>query len=305
MQSEAALRDRKGRAAITLGFFSNLVLAGLKTSMGVLGHSPALLADGINSTSDVAYYVVVWMFMRLSTKPADDEHPYGHSQLESIGALIVGAFVITTAVSVFWESLDTLYDLYTGVGEFHGATLGALGVALFTVAIKLGLTLYTKRVGDQTSNTAIVALAEDHRNDIYTALAAVTGITLGRLGYLWVDPLAGALVALVILKTGIDILRASTSDLMDTVPGKTLRKQVHQLLGDLQEIQGIDSIHAHRFGPYLAINITICVDGSLTVSEGDDIATLVEQRLKENIDFLRNVHVHYHPKGSHDQHFGT
>jgi len=288
-------RTKISKQALVVGLLANIILAGLKTSMGILGHSPALLADGINSTSDAAYYIVVSIFMRFANKPADDEHPYGHTQLESIGALVVGSFVITTAVAIFWNSIDKLYDIFTGAGDFQGASRVTLWIALFTVLLKIGLTIYTKRVGEKTQNSSILALAYDHRNDIYTATAAVVGIFLGQLGYLWVDPLAGALVAVVILRTGIEILRESTSNLMDTIPGKTLRDSVYKLLEPISEIRQIDEIFAHRFGQYLVINITICVDGSLTISEGDRIASIVEKTLKNNIDFLRNVHVHIHP----------
>ena len=111
----------------------------------------------------------------------------------------------------------------------------------------------------------------------------------------WVDPLAGAMVAFVILRTGIEILRESTSDLMDTVPGKVLRDQITNLLASLSEIKQIDEIHAHRFGPYLMINITLCVDGNLSVFEGDRISTDVENLIKSQIEFVRTVHIHYHP----------
>ena len=288
-------RAKKGNQVVSIGLLTNVLLAGLKTSIGVLGHSPALLADGINSTSDVAYYIVVSIFVRLANKPSDDEHPYGHSQLESIGALVVGSFVITTAVAIFWDSMNTVYDLFQGVGEFRGATSFAFWVALFTVTLKIILTVYSQRVGKQTNNASIMALAYDHRNDIFSALAAMVGILLGRLGYFWVDPLAGALVALVILRTGIEILRESTANLMDTVPGKTLRFQIEKLVESNQKIESIDEIYAHRFSPYLVINITVCVDGNLTVAQGDQIANWVEQIIFDNIDAVRRVHVHYHP----------
>lgn len=278
-----------------IGLFTNLLLAVLKTSIGVLGHSPALLADGINSTSDVAYYIVVSIFIRLAHKPADDEHPYGHSQLESIGALVVGSFIITTAVAIFWGAINTVYDLLIGVGDYRGATSAALYAALFTVLLKIVLTLYSQKVGKQTRNASIMALAYDHRNDIFSALAAVIGITLGSLGYPWVDPLAGALVALVILRTGIEILRESTADLMNTIPGQTLRFQIERLLKSNPKIEKIDEIHAHRFGQYLVINITVFVDGNITVVQGDHIATWVEQTIKENVASVQRVHVHYHP----------
>jgi len=293
--AQTTKRARKGNQAVTIGLLANLLLAGLKTSIGILGHSPALLADGVNSTSDVAYYIVVSVFVRLANKPADDEHPYGHSQLESIGALVVGSFVITTAVAIFWDAINTIYELWIGEINYQGASSLALWVALFTVVIKIILTLYTHRIGHQTKNISITALAYDHRNDVFSASAAAIGITLGRMGYFWVDPLAGALVALVILRTGIEILRESTSDLMDTVPGVELQEQIEDLLTPDEQIKQIDEVHAHRFGPYLVINITVCVDGHLTVRQGDQIATCVEQVIMENIASVRRVHVHYHP----------
>jgi len=288
-------RERKSALAVNVGLAANLFLAALKTSIGVLGNSPALLADGINSTSDVAYYLVVSVFIRLARKPADTEHPYGHRQLESIAALIVGSFVITTAIAIFWNAVNSVYNLVIGQGDYETAASITLWVALLTIALKLGLAIWTRRIGQQGRNPAVLALAYDHRNDVFSATAAAIGIFLGRMGYPWVDPLAAAMVALVILRTGIEILRESTADLMDTVPGEALAQQITELLGSVPGVKQIDEIHAHRFGPYLVVNVTVGVDGSLSVEAGDDIACQVEQTLYQNVDFMRRVYVHYHP----------
>jgi len=293
-------REHKGILAVSLGLAANTLLAALKTSIGILGHSPALLADGINSTSDVAYGIVVSVFIRLAKKPPDEEHPYGHSQMESIAAVIVGSFVMTTAVAIFWDAVNNVYDLLVGQGDFGGAAIGALWVALLTVVLKLGLTVFTQRMGRQTQNAAVMALAYDHRNDVFSALAATVGIFFGRVGYPWVDPLAGALVALIILRTGIEILRESTADLMDTLPGRALAQQITALLSPIPGVKQVEEIRAHRFGPYLVANVTIGVDGSLSVADGDKIASRVERTLIEHVEFMRRVHVHYHPAISTD-----
>src|SRR6266498_5622849 len=107
-------RDRKSLWAINLGLGINILLSILKTTFGILGNSPALLAEGINSVSDVAYYVVAGIFVRLANKPADNEHPYGHRQLESIASLVVGAFVVATAVKVFWDAVSKMWALLDG-----------------------------------------------------------------------------------------------------------------------------------------------------------------------------------------------
>jgi cation diffusion facilitator family transporter len=293
--TDPQLRARQSNRVVILGLLSNIILAILKTGIGILGHSPALLADGINSTSDVAYTFVVSIFVRMAHKPADEDHPYGHSQLESVGALVVGAFVITTAVAIFWNSINTLFDLFNGSGDYQGSAQFTLWIALGTIVVKTILSIYTKFIGRKTQNPAVQALAYDHRNDIFSASAAAIGIFFSQLGYFWVDPLAGAIVALVILRTGIVILKESSLDLMDTIPGKVLREQVESLIGTISEVKQIDDIHAHRFGQYLVINLTLGLDGNISVFEGDRISSLVEKTLLDNIEFLQNVHVHFHP----------
>jgi cation diffusion facilitator family transporter len=288
-------RERRSTLAVNLGLTANILLAAAKTVTGILGHSPALLADGVNSTSDVAYGIVVAIFVRRAGKPADEEHPYGHRQMESIAALVVGSFVITTAVAIFWDAVNDVFDLLSGQSSFGGAAITALWVAIVTILLKIALTIFTQRVGQETANAAVQALAYDHRNDIFSAAAAALGIFLGRLGYPWVDPLAGALVALVILRTGIEILRESSAELMDTVPSQALTEQVRAAVHGIPGLEGVEEILAHRFGPYLVLNLTICVEGSLSVAEGDCIASQVERALHEEIDLLRRVHIHYHP----------
>ncbi len=245
-------RIKQTNLSVGLGLGANIVLALVKSIVGILGSSPALLADGINSTSDVVYYLVVSVFVRAANKPADDEHPFGHTQYESVGALVVGAFVITTALTLFWNAIDTLIHLLQEKSDFTGGSLLALYVAL--------------------------------------------GIFMGRLGYLWMDPAAGGLVAFFILRTGISIVRESTAALMDTVPGKPLNDKVTALVRAVPGVQEVDSILAHRFGQYYIINLTISVNDQISVHDGDLIASQVEKTLLESLPDLRSVHVHYHPR---------
>jgi cation diffusion facilitator family transporter len=288
-------RDRKSLLAINLGLGINIILSVVKTFFGVLGHSPALLAEGINSTSDVAYYIVAGIFVRLANKPADNEHPYGHRQLESIASLTVGAFVVATAVAVFWNSVDRIWELFEGKIRSQGAEYIALWVALGTVAIKIFLFFYVRKLGRSTRNPVVDALAYDHRNDIFSAAAASLGIFFGQRGLPWLDPLAGALVALLILRTGIFILRESSMELMDAVPSKEIAEQIASRLRTLDTPIQLEELQAHRFGPHVVVNLTIGINGQLTVTEGDAIATRVEQLVCETIPNVLRVHVHYHP----------
>jgi cation diffusion facilitator family transporter len=288
-------RDRKSLLAVNLGLGINIILSAVKTFVGVMGHSPALLAEGINSTSDVAYYIVASIFVRMANKPADTEHPYGHRQLESIASLTVGAFVVATAVAVFWNAVDQVWNLMDGNVISQGASNVALWIALLTVAIKIFLFVYVRNLGRETHNPVVNALAYDHRNDIFSAAAASIGIFFGQRGLPWLDPLAGALVAILILRTGIFILRESSVDLMDAVPSREIAEQVAGQLRSVDGVIQLEEIQAHRFGPHIVVNLTIGIDGSLTVTEGDGIATQVEKLVGKAIPNVLRVHVHYHP----------
>lgn len=292
---DMAARQRQCNRIVNAGLAGNILLALLKTATGLIGNSQALLADGINSTSDVVYYVVVKIFMRLSHKPPDDEHPYGHHQLESIAALVVGAFVVTTGVAVFWDSLMEAFHLWTGRHDGETLRTYTIWVALATIAIKLALASASRKVGRATNHVAILALASDHRNDVFAALGVAIGIAFTAGGWRWVDPAAGAVVAGLILKTGISILRDSSADLMDTLPGRALQARIEAVAGAIPGVVGIESVDAHRFGPYLVANITIAVDGGMSVAAGDRIATTVERRLCDAVEYLRRVYVHIHP----------
>lgn len=288
-------RHKSSEQIVNLGLVCNVGLALLKTAFGILGNSAGLLADGINSTSDVVYYGVVKVFMRLSAKPADRQHPYGHAQMETIAALVVGAFIVTTAVGIFWKSVSDIYLLIAGENESVSLGRGTLTVALFTVLLKIALTAVTTRAARKTGNAAVRALASDHRNDVLSAGAVAVGIVFAQRGHAWVDPLAGALVALLILSTGLAILRQSSNDLMDTLPDRPLGQQVRDIALSVEGVRAAEEIHAHRFGPYFVVNLTVGVEGGLTVAEGDRIASQVEHAVTNSLELVRRVYVHCHP----------
>ncbi len=288
-------RQEKARFVVNIGLGFNALLAIGKLGVGIFGHSRALLADGINSLSDVAYFLVVMFFVRLSGKPADSEHPYGHYQYETIAALVVGAFIITTGFAIFWDSVNDAFDLMTGQTEVVAVSAFALYTAIATIVIKIALMIQARSVGRATTNLAVIAIARDHRNDIFASLGAATGILLAMLGIGWADPLAGAVVAIVVAKTGLETLREAADDLMDSVPSRDLAGQIKAALSDDPVIRQIEEIHAHRFGPYFVANITICIDGTISVADADVIATSAEKKLQQRISMLRKVYVHTHP----------
>lgn len=289
-------RDRITAQTVNLGLLSNILLSVLKTAVGIFGHSPALLADGVNSTSDVVYYVVVKIFMHHAQKPADREHPYGHRQLENISAIVVGAFILTTGIAIFWESVSKVYDILTAEIEGRSAVPLAVFIALGTLILKLFLYTYTKANSRKTRNPALKALANDHFNDIMAAIAVIVGVVLGRMGYYWMDPAAGAVVAIYIVKTGVEIIMDSSRDLMDSVPDGEFHQEVRELTLSVEGVKHIEELGVHRFGPYFTIDMTIGVNGSISVEEGNQISHRVEHKLLNHFTGgLRRVHIHFHP----------
>lgn len=295
-------RDKLGAITVNMGLFANIFLSIAKTAVGIFGHSPALLADGINSSSDVVYYVAVKIFMHQARKPADAEHPYGHRQLETISAIVVGAFILTTGIAILWDSINKVFDLLSGYTEGRAASIVALFIAIATLLIKLFLFSYTRRVSRTVNNPTIRALANDHLNDIMASIAVIIGVVLGRLGYHWMDPAAGAIVAIYIAKTGIGIIMDASGELMDSLPDPEFGKEVRALALRVEGVRRIEELGVHRFGPYFTINMTIGVDGLISVEDGHKIAHAVEDLLLENFEnSLRSVHIHYHPAPDGDK----
>ncbi|HPN84245.1 MAG TPA: cation diffusion facilitator family transporter [Victivallales bacterium] len=284
------------RRILNAGLACNVALALAKTLAGIFGHSRALLADGINSTSDVVYYFAVKIFMEIAHKPADERHPYGHRQMESIAALTVGAFVITTAAALFWDSADDAFHFFLNERDNSPPKYFTLIIALSTILIKVYLYLFTKKGASKFKNPALMALAYDHRNDILSASAATLGIIFSIIGFGWFDPLAGAIVSILILKTGIKIIKESSDELMDTVPGEHLNETIKNISFGVDGIGSIEEVKAHRFGPYLVVNMVIGVDGGISVAAGDKIATNLEEKLISSIEGLSKVYVHFHPQ---------
>ncbi len=289
-------RIRQANFVINLGLSANIFLSILKISTGILFGSRALFADGVNSCSDVVYLIFVKILLKFSGKPADKEHPYGHQQFESIAAVVIGAFVVCTGLALFWDSISFIIEiLRTGNNPDASPKPLALLVAVFTICSKFALMLNASLAGKRTGNVALLALAKDHRNDIFASIGVLVGVGMGLFGFHWVDPLAAALVAAIVAKTGIDILRESSAELMDTLPDNGMESKIRELAKKIPGVREIEDVHIHRFGPYYMVNLTIGVDGGISVAEGDRIADSLEALLYEELELLRRAYIHYHP----------
>ena len=293
-----ATTEKLSDFAVNLGLFYNVFLSLSKTLFGILSHSSSLLADGINSTSDVVYYIAVKIFLKIANKPADKEHPFGHKQMENIASLVIAAFIITTAIAITWSSIDKLSLLLSGEIEHSPKkfwTMIAFFVAIFTFISKIFLSLYTKQIYIKTKNPAINALASDHLNDVFASMAVIIGILFAIMGYPWVDPLAGVVVSCFIMKSGIEIMKESANGLMDVSPTPEMTQMVKECAAQISENLNVESIVSHRYGAYYSLNITLGIKGNLSMNEADVMTDQVEKELKNRDDYLKFVFIHYHP----------
>lgn len=289
---------KRTKRSVMLGLISNIIFAVLKTIIGIQGKSQALIADGINSTSDVAYYLVVGIFMKKSHKPADKEHPYGHRQLDNIAAIVVGAFIVTTGATIFWNAISSIYSISQGNYIDNQNFLFPVIIASITVIAKVYLYLDTKTTYKQTKNPTIKALMDDHINDLMASGTVLISLILAFYftNLIWIDPIASCLVAIFIFKTGFEIVIESSSDLMDALPDSDFAKRIREIVLTHSEVHGINHLGVHKYGPSFVLNLTIEVDSHLTVLEGDQICDEIEADLiAEFPDSLKKVNIHYHP----------
>lgn len=287
--------DWQNMLVVNISLGVNVLLAVAKTVVGIVGGSRALLADGINSTSDVAYLIIVRTFMRIARKPPDQEHPCGHRQLEDIAAVVIGAFIMVTGLFVFFGGVETIWKLIDGQIEHRAISPWTLWIAGATLVLKIVLMIYSFRIARRTGSIAVHALARDHRNDIFSISVAIGGIVLSQFGYFWFDPAAAAVVAIVIFYTGLSIILESAGELMRVEPDEEETRQLYDVVRGVEGVAQLEEIAVHRIGYYLLVDVVIRVDGSLSVAEGDKIATRVERALHSKIEYLRRVTVHYHP----------
>ena len=282
-----------GIRAIVVGIIANILLSLFKFAGGILGNSVALVADAIHSLSDLVTDVIVLLTHRIGKIPQDEDHPYGHGRAETIGATIIGLLIIATGIGVIHETWEAM-------GEAPGKAPGLLAAtaALFSILINEGLFHYTRRVGEATQSPSLIANAWHHRSDAISSIAALIGIVGASQGFPFMDPLAGAVVGILIVKVGIDITREGTRDLMDTALSDEHTEKIHSILKEIPEILHFHDLRTRVIGGEFLIDVHILVDSEMTVTEGHRVAEIARRNLIKAFDNIQDVLVHV--DGEHD-----
>jgi cation diffusion facilitator family transporter len=283
-----------GIKATLVGAFANLLLSVVKFIGGVAGHSTALVADALHSLSDLLTDAIVLATHKIGQIPADSNHPYGHGRAETIGATIVGGVIILAGI---WIGYDVWQVIASGSKLIP--TWLAASAALFSILVNEGIFHYTRRVGEKTNSPAIIANAWHHRSDAISSVAALIGILGAHFGYLIMDPLAGGIVALMILKVGYDILTDGLRDLMDTGLSEDQTREIQKLIDDIPEVIKYHDLRTRTLGGEVFMDVHILVDTDLTVTEGHAAAERVRRSLINAFDRVQDVLVHVDGEEDH------
>lgn len=293
-------RFKKAEFVAIIGIIGNLILAILKWVIGVYANSRALVADAVNSASDVAGSLAVFIGLRAAKQPPDEDHPYGHGKAESIAAIIVAVLLVLVGFEIGKSSFQAFFQ------PIEAPKLIALVAVIVSIVIKETMFRYTFSMGKKLNSDALIVTAYDHRSDVYSSLAALVGIGCAifgeKLGIGWLvyaDPVAGIFVSILILKLAWKLGSESIHNALDHVLHEEDTLELRKIVDSIPEVKKIDELHAREHGHYVIIDLKISVDPYMTVEEGHRVGKKVKQKLMEE-RHVENVFVHINPYNPDD-----
>ena len=295
--SKAARGRDPGHAAnrrvTRLGAAANLLLTALKGVVGIVGASPAMIADAVHSLSDLASDVVALFALRVSARPPDEDHPYGHGRFETLGTIVLSFFLLAAAVGIGFDAAGRF-------GTDHVPGSIALWGAVVGIAVKELLYQVTVRVGRRHGSSLVVANAWHHRSDALSSVAAFIGIGGARLGLPILDPLAALVVAGMIAWLAFSLLVASVREVTDESLQTDMLGRLGEDIGALPGVVALHELRARRMGSRVLVDLHVQVDGATTVSDGHQVAERVRRFVFDADPRTSEVLVHVDPEPDED-----
>jgi len=281
-----------GARLALIGMIVNVAFAIIKIIAGVFGNAYALIADGIESSLDVAGSIVIWGGLRFAARPPDATHPYGHGKAEPLAAIFVALGVLAAAVLLAVQSTRTIFLPHRAPAPF------TLAVLLTVVAVKEALFRYVVRFGRSIESIAVEADAWRHRADVLTSLAAFIGISIALIGgekWRSADNWAAILVCLIIATIGVRLLGPALHDILDTAPRGEIIDLVRKAAASVPRVIEIDKCLVRKMGLNFYVDLHVKVDGSISVREGHHIAHQVKTAVQQTDPRIADVLVHIEP----------
>jgi len=290
-------REKKIYQVTIVGGIANTLLVGIKFAAGILGHSAAMVADATHSLSDFITDLLVLAFVRISAKPQDDNHEYGHGKYETIASFIIALGLLAIAVSII-VSGALQFSRWLRGEQLPAPDRLALWAALLSIVVKEALYQYTALWGRRLDSQALTANAWHHRSDALSSIGAAVGIGGAiLLGDRWtvLDPLASIVVGAMLLKVTVDMLRESIGDLTERALPKETEQEIERIILSVPDVCDLHQLRTRRLGNRIAIEMHVRMDGSMPLCEAHRRATLIEQHLRERFGERTHVVVHTEP----------
>jgi cation diffusion facilitator family transporter len=288
-------RFKKAEFAAIMGIVGNIFLALVKWIIGTYANSRALIADAVNSASDVAGSLAVYYGIKVAKQPPDEDHPYGHGKAELIAAIVVAVLLMLVGIEIGKGSIEAFFQPVTP------PKLMAIYAVIIAIIVKEFLYRYNIKLGRALRSEALIVNAHEHRSDVYASFAVLIGIGASILGgkmdidwLVYADPIAGLFVSLLIIKTAWKLGKESIHNTMDHVLHDEETDEFRQIIEKVSGVKAINELHAREHGHYVIIDLKIAVDPHITVEEGHLIGKAVKKKLLEAAH-VQNVLVHINP----------
>ncbi|WP_285767709.1 cation diffusion facilitator family transporter [Peribacillus sp. SI8-4] len=266
-----------------------IFLSALKLSFGYFGDSKGLWADGLNNTTDIIASIAVLIGLKISKRPPDDNHSYGHLRAETIASLVAAFIMITVGLQVVFSAVESFFQ----PDSTSSPNMLTAYVALFSAIFMYGISRYNLKLSKKINSSSIYAVAQDNRSDALVSVGAFVGILGTKLGIHWLDAIAAAVVGIIICKTAWDIFRDASISLTDGFDDQLLQK-IGQTIVLTEGVKGMSEIKARMHASEILLETTVLVDPQLTVIQGHDITVKIEENLlKENN--IQHAIVHIEP----------
>lgn len=282
-------RSKETKKVGIVGIIGNVFLFVIKIIVALSFKSNAMLADSINSGTDVLSSLMTLIGGKIAGEPSDEDHNYGHGKAEYIFSLIISIVMGYLAIKIAWTGINSLID-----GSEFEFSFALILVCIITIVTKFSLYCYTKKIGEKSSNILILANSQDHINDVYTTLSVLVGIFAGLINLYWLDGVVAIIIAIRILYTAIEFFMQSYNVLLDVSMSEEEIKEISEIIKKYKKIDHIDKITSKAVGNSFIVIVKVSVDGNMTVSESHEVAG----KLKADILCLKNVYdvvVHINP----------
>lgn len=284
---------RQFKLVATCGLLASVFLVIIKFTLGIIGHSYTVMADGIESLSDTVTDITLLFGIRLWTAPADQNHPYGHYRIEAIVTAFVGIMLLLAACIISYKAVWGIIE-----GKRTDTVEGiALLAPITAIIIKESIYRWTISVSKQIKSTALFANAWHHRSDAITSVVSLIAVFIAILNpkFYIVDNIGGIICSILIIRIGLKIIIPALSELSDCGVSERTRENIEKAVLTLNNIKSTHKIRTRKMGSCVFVDLHVLVDGNISVKEGHCIAHSVQNILKETIPDLIDVVVHIEP----------